>query len=127
MLTARLLPAAEWDRLAVREPFASHGLPDPDHWLIPVVELDGTIVASCALFDTVHWDGFAVDPAAQRHPGVFRALLDLAVATLRDRGVGGVHITVPDDRPDLQAMVEHFGFVPAPGKLYALAVPPAEV
>lgn len=125
-ITARLLPPERWEELRDREPFNVAGLPvDAEHWLIPVVEIDGRIVASCALFDTVHWDAFHVDEAWQKHPAVFGKLLEFSVQTLRERGVQGVHITVPDNRPDLQAMVERFGFVPAPGKLYLYQVPPS--
>jgi hypothetical protein len=123
-MRARILPEAEWARVADRPPFDQVGLPDPAHWLIPVVEIEGRIVASCAIFDTVHWDAFAIDADCQRHPAIFRCLLDLSVATLQESGVPGAHITVPLDRPDLQAMVERFGFVPAPGRLYIYAVPP---
>ena len=123
MSTARLLPTDEWSRLTTIEPYASSGLPDPRSWVIVVVEDRGEIVASCALFDAVHWDGFQIDPAYQKNPAVFRQLLDLSLETLRSHGVAGVHITVPDDQPELQAMVERFGFVRAPGVLYLYAVP----
>lgn len=125
MTTARLLPMDEWWRLDGRPPFTD-GLPtDDQHWLIPVVEDDqGRIVASCAIFDTVHWDCFQIDEDAQKNPAVFRQLLTLSIATLQGYGVPVAHLTVADDRPDLQAMVERFGFVKAPGSLYILAVPP---
>jgi len=122
-IAARLLPEGEWEKLIDREPFNIAGLPDPLHWIIPVVERDGVIVASCAIFDTVHWDAFCLDPEVQGNSAVFRSLLELSVATLQERGIPGVHITVPNDRPDLQAMVEAFGFQPAPGVLYFYAVP----
>lgn len=124
MTTARLLPADEWYKLAEIEPFATSGPPDPLHWVVPVVEADGAIVASCGIFDTVHWDGFHVAEQYRKHPVVFRQLLELAITTLQENGIPGVHITVPDDQPDLSAMVEAFGFVRAPGVLYLLAVPP---
>lgn len=123
MSTARLLPPDEWTKLEALEPYRSAGLPSPAHWIIVVVEEEDRIVASCALFDTVHWDGFAIDPAYQKNPVVFRQLLDLSVSTLQAHDVTGVHITVPDDQPELRAMVERFGFVRAPGTLYLYAVP----
>jgi len=126
-IVARLLPEGEWEKLATRAPFDVAGLPDPEHWLIPVVEKDGVIVASCGILDTVHWDGFCVDDDVQKNPAVFRALLDLSIVTLQERGIPGVHLTVPNDRPDLQAMVEQYGFVPSEGKLYILQVPPQQV
>lgn len=124
-LQARLLPVDEWWKLADREPFASAGVPTAsEHWIIPVVEIDGRIVASCAIFDTVHWDGFQVDGDATRNPAIFRQLLELSLQTLQEYKVDGAHVTVPHDRPDLQAMVEQFGFIPAPGVLYILPVKP---
>lgn len=123
MATARLLPPDEWEKLNEVPPFDAAGLPDKEHWLIVVVEEGDRIVASCALFDTVHWDGFYIHPDYRQHPVVFRSLLSLSLSTLQDHGVTGTHITVPDDRPDLKEMVERFGFVQAPGTLYLFRVP----
>ena len=124
MTTARLLPEAEWDKLKTIEPFASNGLPNAEHWLVPVVEDQGRIVASCGIFDAVHWDCFQIDDAYQANPVVFKQLLAMAIQTLQDHDVPGAHLTVPHNRPDLQAMVERFGFVEAPGKLYLIRTPP---
>ena len=122
-MQARLLPPEEWEKLADRPPFKDTGLPNPDHWAIVVVEDAGEIVASCALFDTVHWDGFHVNEEFRGHAGVFRQLLGASMATLQERGVPGVHLTIPHGQPELEAMAERFGFVPADGKLYIVAVP----
>lgn len=126
MLTTRLLPEGEWAKLDQIEPFKSAGRPDPLHWMIPVVEKDGQIVASCALFDTVHWDGFHVTESERGNPAVFRALLEQAITTLRESGVPGVHVTIPPNSPELELMVERFGFVPSTGKLYIWSVHPPE-
>ena len=123
-VTARLLPEEEWEKLLDREPFRSAGLPDAQHWLIPVVEIDGAIVASCGILDTVHWDGFQIDPHARKNPAVFGALLKLSLRTLQQHGVTGVHLTIPHGEPELEAMVERFGFSKSPGTLYLLRVPP---
>lgn len=121
---ARVLPLAEWGKLAHYEPYATHGLPNPDHWEFIVSEIDGEIVAHCSIFDTVHWDGFFVEEQYRANPVVFGSLLERSLQTLREHGVAGVHLTVPNNQPELEAMVERFGFVPAPGKLYICAVPP---
>lgn len=127
MITSRVLPHEEWDRVAAFAPFNEAGLPSGEaaqHWEILVVEDDGQIVACCSLSDQVHWDGFSVDAAHRGNPVVFRALLEQSLQTLIDAGVAGAHLTIPDDHPELAAMVERFGFIPAPGRLYLLAVPP---
>ncbi len=126
-IRSRLLPYAEWEKIADREPYTNIGMPAQDgHWQIIVVEdaTSGGILASCAIFDTVHWDGFQVNPEVQKNPVVFQALLAESLKVLQDNGVPGVHITVPNESPDLQKMVESFGFIEAPGKLYLFQVPP---
>ena len=115
-MIAKLLPPEEWRRVLHLEPFASNGLPDPEHWRILIVEDDnGAIVGCSSLYDTVHWDGFWVDPEHQGKAAVFRAMVSEGIKTLKDAGVIGVHTTVPDSRPDLQALIERFGYVAAPG------------
>ena len=125
-MRARVLPEAEWDKVADRAPYNLAGLPPPNHhWLILVVEDDdGRVLASCALSDQVHWDGWDINPEAQGHAGVFRALLQLGISELQKSGVPGAHLTIPDGRPDLEHMVDRFGFLKAPGVLFVLPVPP---
>jgi hypothetical protein len=125
-ITARVLPPEEWDRVQHIPPF-DQGLPDPAHWRILVVEQDGQIVGCCSLFDTVHWDGWWIAPEHQGKAGVFRSLVAEGLAQLTAANILGVHTTVPDTRPDLQDLIERFGFVSAPGKLYLLFVPDAKV
>lgn len=121
VLTTRVLPTEEWDRLLTFEPFASDGLPDrPDLWRIGVVERDGQIVAFSALFTTVHWDLFHVEPADQGNPAVFKALLERGLRTMVEHQIAVVHTTVASPQPVLEAMLERFGFVETPGRLYYL-------
>lgn len=117
-VTGRVLPVEEWYRVAQLEPFASGGLPDPEHWRIVVVERDGEIVAMCSLFDTVHWDMFHVADADRGNPVVFKELLESGVGVMDGFAIDQVHTTIPLGRPDLAAMLERFGFKPAPGELY---------
>ena len=129
MITARILPYAEWDKVADRPPFNVAGLPDESvaaHWEIIVVEADGAIVACCSLSDQVHWDGFSVDEAYQGNPAVFRHLLAFSLLQLQAAQVPGAHLTIPHDQPVLEAMVERFGFVKAPGSLYIVSTRPPE-
>jgi len=118
MITQRLLPVAEWSRVAHLEPFASGGLPDPEHWRIVVVERDGAIVAMCSLFDTVHWDLFYVADTERGNPVVFKELVEGGVSVMDEYQIQQVHTTVPFARPDLGEMLERFGFELAPGELY---------
>jgi hypothetical protein len=100
------------------EPFASGGLPNPAYWRIVVVERDGQVVAMCSLFDAVHWDMFWVAGPDQGNPAVFRELITGGVQVMVDHDIQQVHTTVPTGRPDLEAMLERFGFTRAPGALY---------
>lgn len=118
MITTRLLPASEWQRLAEFEPFASGGLPAPDLWRIVVAEDDGRIVGFCGLFETVHWDPWYVDPAYRGNPVVFKDLIEGGVQVMIEHDINLVHTTVPDGRPDIEAMLLRFGFEQAPGKLF---------
>lgn len=129
MITARILPYDEWSKVADRPPFDQAGLPDESvaaHWEIIVVEDDGEIVASCSLSDQVHWDGFSVNPSHQGNPAVFRQLLVYSLLQLQTAQVPGAHLTVPENQPGLEAMVERFGFVRAPGHLYVINTRPPD-
>jgi len=118
MLTRRVLPPEEWDKVAGIPPFNTGGLPNPEYWRIVVVERDGQIVACCSLFDTVHWDMFWVAAESQGAAGVFRELLLGGAEVMLTYGIRQVHTTVPDGRPELVAMLDRFGFERAPGALY---------
>lgn len=121
VITTRVLPPEEWTRLVDFEPFRSTGLPDrPDLWRIGVVERDGQIVAFSALFTTVHWDLFHVVPAERGNPAVFRALLERGAETMIEHQIAVVHTTVPAGQPELEAMLERFGFTRTEGALYYL-------
>lgn len=120
-MRTRVLPVEEWPRLMEVEPFQTYGLPNPQHWIVIVVEDDeGRIVAHTDLSDAVHWD-FHVTPEWRGNAGVFRALLEHGQEALQANAVAGAHTTIAD--PIVQAMAERFGFIPAPGKLYLYPVP----
>jgi hypothetical protein len=118
MITTRLLPPEEYSKLADTEPYRTGGLPDPDHWRIIVVEDEGRIVGSCAIFDAVHWDYWHVDEAYRGNPVVFRDLVMGGVQVLVDHNVDLVHTTVPNGQPEVEEMLTRFGFQPAPGRLF---------
>jgi hypothetical protein len=120
-LTRRVLPPEEFEKLRAIPPYDTGGLPNPTYWRIVVVERDGGIVATCALFDTVHWDCFWVEEADQGNPTVFKDLLEQSIEVMQQYGIAQVHTTIPADRPDLAAMLIRFGFHRAPGDLYYYA------
>lgn len=124
MLTCRPLLHSEWPLLLdlAIEPFASCGLPDRDHWII-VGAFDGeALVAISALYETVHNDPWWIAPGYRRSPSLVAEMWRATKAVLDEKGVEGIHVTVRDDQPEVQAMVERLGYTPAPGKLYILRV-----
>lgn len=119
MRTARVLPPAEWDKIRHVPPFDTR-LPDlgPEHWRPLVVEEDGQVVGVCAIFDTLHWDCWWVDPDRPDKGTIFWELVEAGDAEFQAVGVGVGHVFVPDDRPDLQRLVSRCGFQPLPGRLF---------
>jgi hypothetical protein len=122
--TFRKLPVGEWGRLITDgiEPFASHGLPDPDHWRMLVGEQNGVIVGVSSLYETVHNDWW-IAPNGRNHPALVTGLWRETARELAEAGVTMVHATVRDVQPDVQAMVERLGYLPSGGQLYILYVP----
>jgi len=123
MLTARLLPPEEWAILTAVEPYASKGLPgDPAFWRIVVVERDGVLVGTCALFTAVHWDCWWIDPASRGKGGVLNALLVTSLRLLQAGAIQVAYTGAEDAQPELAQLLAHFGFTPAPGRLFVLDV-----
>jgi hypothetical protein len=122
--TFRELPFGEWARLVTDgiEPFASHGLPAPDHWRMLVAEQAGVIVACSSLYETVHNDWW-IAATARHHPALVGGLWRETSRVLAEAGVTLLHATVRDAQPEVQAMVERLGYIPAGGQLYLLHVP----
>lgn len=123
MLTTRLLPPEDWDRLRALDPYATRGLPeDPENWRILVVERDGVLVGTCALFNAVHWDCWWIAPEARGRGGVLAQLLRASVAVFQEAGLDTVWTGVEDANSDVTRLLTHFGFQPAPGRLFVLSV-----
>ena len=122
-MMSRILPVDEWDKLKDLDPYDQQGLPDPNHFLITVVEDEaGRILAHAAIFDTVHWDVFRIIPDQARNPAVARHLATIGYQTLQGLGVPSVHLTVSPEHPALVKMAEQLGFHPSPLRLYIRAV-----
>ncbi len=120
MITHRLLPASEWDKLLAYEPFRSHGLPtNPDHWRVIVAEEGDQIVGLSCVFTAVHWDVFEIRPEYQKNPAVVKGLIVEGVKLLKEAEVAGVFAVVDNSQPESHhALMRHFGFTEAPGMLY---------
>ena len=118
----RSLPPEEWSKLLAFEPFASGGLPNPDQWRMIVAEEGATIVGFTGLFAGAHWEPWYLDPAARKHPGIARGLIREGLAVMKDLGIDAAYAVVTDDLPEQQALLERFGFTPAPGKLYSVVI-----
>lgn len=122
-MTFRELPPAEWMRLVTDgiEPFATHGLPDPQHWRLIVAEENGRIIACSSLVEQVHNHWF-IHPAAQKRPQLVSGLWQATKTVLDAAEVQLVHATISDEQPEVQDMVERLGYIPAGGKLYLMPV-----
>ena len=116
------LPQAEWSRLLDFEPFASGGLPNPEYWRIVVAidEESRQIVGFTCLYTAVHFEPIWIDPAHRNQPNLFRGLWQVSKQILDEHGVQMIFAVVPDALPHQKALVEHVGFVPAPGQLYVV-------
>lgn len=121
--TTRVLPPEEYDRLAEHEPFASNGIPTPDHWRVVVVEDEGVIVGFCCMYNAVHWEPWWIAEEYRGRPGIIRQLVKHSEALLVDAKVKTVFVTIEDGFPARQDLVEHFQFQPAPGKLFFRHMP----
>lgn len=118
----RTLPSDEWDRLLDFEPWATHGcMPAEEHWTFIVAEevAGGEILAYTGIYNAVHWEPWYIRPEHRGRPGLVRGLIREGLTVLRENGVGAAFCLASAETAKL---VEHFGFTPAPGKLYILSV-----
>jgi hypothetical protein len=124
MLTHRLLPNDEWNKLLAYEPFKSHGLPQtPDHWRVCVVEEGDQIVGLSCIFTAVHWDIWEIRPEYQGNPTVVKGLIAEGLGLLKESGVVGVFAVVDNAQPESHHdLMRHFGFTEAPGVLYSATI-----
>lgn len=123
LMEFRVLPVWEWSKVldANIEPYATHGLPDPEHTILVVAEADGHILGVSHLGEIVvnHW---AIAPAARRSPILVEGLWQETERVLIEKGVPAIHTTVADAQVDVRDMIERLGYVPAEGQLYIIGV-----
>lgn len=119
-ITARVLPVAEWDRLAGL-PLATRPL-NPACSLVLVVERAGVIVAHLALLTLVHAEELYLAEAERGHPAVSRALLGLLAEQLIAQGIP--EVLSQAGSPEAAAMFEAVGGSVVPGTTYVIPVQP---
>jgi len=123
MLTTRLLPPEEWDKLDDIEPYKSKGLPgDPSEWRIVVVERGGAVVGTCAFFTAVHWDNWWIAPESRGKGSVLLELLRASDKLLEGSGIETVYCGAEQGNDAASDLLVHFGFLPTIGKLFVLDV-----
>jgi len=130
MTRAFLLPLDQRERL--REaggPLADADLSQLDLEALPIVEVDGQIVAYWPIFYALHLEPLWIAEDHRRQAAVTHGLLDLMRQALLNIGKPVAFAVIDPDTPVL-ALAERLGFDRVPGDLYyvtAPAVPPVEV
>ncbi len=119
MFTERDLPRDEWDRLI--------GWPvywlmpwlkalDEDQVIIHVVEHEGEIIATQALFAMAHLEGLTVREDFRKHTAPQRMLWRWVAAVTRDRD----GVMTAADTPEVEAIIRKLGGVEWPVKPFLL-------
>ena len=122
----RLLPLAERDRL--REaggPLREADLDALDLAALPVVEVDGGIVAYWPAFFALHLEPLWIADDQRGKPSVVKALLAAMSEALQQIGKP-VAFAVLDPATPMEAMAERLGFARVPGDLYYVMQPASE-
>lgn len=96
--------------------------PLSDDILQVLVEENGEVVGRCHLFTAVHWDEWWIDERGRGKGAVLKALIARSLEVLKQGGIDTVYTGVEDDRADIRELLAHFGFKPAPGRLFLLKV-----
>lgn len=111
MLTTRLLPPAEWSRLAETGQFGavwSQLDPRPSHTTMIAVEEAGRIVGTWGLFSMLHVEGLWCDPAA-RGVAVNRRLLLEMRAQIKAAGASCVLTCAADGDTAIRQLLHTAG------------------
>lgn len=118
-MTTRLLPAAEYDRLAGTE-LESVLSSLPERARVMVVEDDGAIVATWALLPCWHMEGLWVAPTHRGRPSVGRRLL--AAMWTAARSVGTRTVWTSAVTEDVAAMVRKLHGQRVPGDHFVISI-----
>ena len=126
-ITARILRPEEVDR--VREaggPLAE--CPDLTQLrkaTVPVIEVDGTIIAYWPVFYALHLEPLWIAEEYRHNPAVARALLELTGEVVQLSGEQ-VSFAIIDESQGALPLAERIGFARVPGNLYYVTIPALE-
>lgn len=119
-MTTRILPPAEWARLAGTEAETIWPRLDPARASVLVVEDGGAIVATWILMSVVHAECLWIAPAHRGRTSVARRLWAFMHRTARAMGVPVVATAALSD--EVRGLLEHVGATKVPGDHYAMEV-----
>jgi hypothetical protein len=119
-MTRRLLPAAEWSKLAGTELGAVWHALDPATAYVVVVE-DGDAIVGCWLaFPQWHLEGCWVAPQHRKRGRVFPLLLDTMRGLLQ--GLGAKTVMTASVSAEVTHLLAHLEAVKLPGDHYVVTV-----
>lgn len=119
-LLARLLPPAEWPKLAGTELETVWPHLDPAQARIIVVEDDTRIVGSWAMFPVWHVEGVHIDPVYRQSGRVALRLLQHMQALAEVNGIQRVMTGCVSE--DVRALLAHLDATPLPGEQFVIEV-----
>lgn len=119
-MTTRILPPAEWPRLAGTEAAALWPLLDPAKAQIVVVEVDGAIVATHTLMWVLHAECLWVHPAWRGRLRVLRRLWATVQAVARAMGAQTLATAACDD--GVRALLARAHAQPLAGEHFVVTV-----
>lgn len=121
-MTARVLPFAEWARLAGTDLDPLWSALDPREARIVVVEQDGAIVGHHVLLRVLHAECLWIHPAHRGRSSVARRLWSAVQAEVTAAGAAGVITTAVDD--PVRELLGHVGATRIPGDHYFVPIHP---
>lgn len=120
MRVTRVLPSAEWSRLAGTELATVWQILPPDTTTVLVVEDDGVIVGCWALGLAWHLEGLWIAESERRRGNVFRRLL--RGMHLRLSRIGAPGVITHAVSPEVVEIIRRVGGRLMPGAAYSIPV-----
>jgi hypothetical protein len=94
---------------------------------IPVVEIDGAIVAYWCLFYALHAEPLFVHEAWRKHPGVIGGIVEALMTEAYKTGERSLHVQIrPDDVEHIRPYAERLGFIHDPGEMFYKVMTPVQ-
>jgi N-acetylglutamate synthase-like GNAT family acetyltransferase len=119
-MTTRILPEAEWPRLAETEAGTVWPHLNPAKAQIVVVEKDGQIVGCQIVMTVRHIEALWIAPAFRTRGSVARRLWEAVKRVAREDGTTEVMTTACDDR--VRGLLAHVGATRLDGDHYLVSV-----